>query len=242
MEKIKLVVFDMAGTTVSDKNEVEKCFVEAAESTGLTYNVEEIISMMGWSKRLVFETLWKKNLPDGDEDLIRQKTDESYKWFKVVLENHYRIQPVLPSEGTPELFRFLKSKGIKIALTTGFYREVTDIILNRLGWDAGLNADYVGDSTSVIDVSVASDQVATGRPSPDMILKAMQLLGASNPGEVINIGDTPSDLLSGKNAACLLSLGVTNGTHIREQLSVIENDGLLNNISELRWIIENLVE
>jgi phosphoglycolate phosphatase-like HAD superfamily hydrolase len=161
MKKIKLVVFDMAGTTVSDKNEVEKCFVEAAESTGLAYNVEEIISMMGWSKRLVFETLWKKNLPDGDENLIRQKTDVSYQRFKEVLENHYRTQPVLPSDGTPELFRFLKSKGIKIALTTGFYREVTDIILNRLGWDKGLNADYVGDSTSHIDVSVASDQVAT---------------------------------------------------------------------------------
>jgi phosphonatase-like hydrolase len=240
MEKIKLVVFDMAGTTVSDKNEVEKCFVEAADSTGLAYSVEEIISMMGWSKRLVFETLWKKNLPAGDEDLIRQKTDQSYQRFKVVLENHYRTQPVLPSVGTPELFGFLKSEGIKIALTTGFYREVTDIILNRLGWDAGLNADYVGDTTSVIDVSVASDQVKVGRPAPDMILRAMQLLGVSNPAEVINIGDTPSDLQSGKNAGCLLSLGVTNGTHTREQLSVIENDGLLNNISELRWIIENL--
>jgi phosphoglycolate phosphatase-like HAD superfamily hydrolase len=68
----------------------------------------------------------------------------------------------------------------------------------------------------------------------------MQLLGVSNPGEVINIGDTPSDLFSGKNAGCLLSLGVTNGTHTREQLSVIENDGLLSNISELKWIIENL--
>lgn len=242
MVKIKLVVFDMAGTTVSDKNEVEKCFVEAAESLGLAYNIEEIISMMGWSKRLVFETLWKKNLPDDKEDSIRQKTDVSYQRFKEVLENHYRTQPVLPSEGTPELFRFLKSKGIKIALTTGFYREVTDIILNRLGWDKGLNADYVGDSTSVIDVSVASDQVAAGRPAPDMILRAMQLIGVSNPVEVINIGDTPSDLLSGKNAGCLLSLGVTNGTHTYEQLSIIENDGLLNNISELRWVIENLEE
>jgi phosphoglycolate phosphatase-like HAD superfamily hydrolase len=60
-------------------------------------------------------------------------------------------------------------------------------------------------------------------------------------GEVINIGDTPSDLLSGKNAGCLLSLGVTNGTHTVEQLSEIENDGLLSNILELRQIIEDLV-
>ena len=240
MKKIKLVVFDMAGTTVSDKNEVEHCFVEAAEGTGLNYRVGEIIAMMGWSKRLVFETLWKNNLPDGEENLIRLKTDESYQRFKEVLENHYRTQPVLPSEGTLDLFSFLKSKGIKIALTTGFYREVTDIILNRLGWDIGLNAEYIGDSTSVIDVSVASDQVTAGRPAPEMIFRAMQLLGVADAAEVINIGDTPSDLLSGKNAGCLLSFGVTNGTHTREQLAIIENDGLLSNILELSQIIENL--
>jgi hypothetical protein len=32
--KIKLVIFDMAGTTVKDKNEVTGCFLEAASRTG----------------------------------------------------------------------------------------------------------------------------------------------------------------------------------------------------------------
>ncbi|MFN6067079.1 MAG: phosphatase, partial [Pseudanabaena sp.] len=35
MSKIKLVVFDMAGTTVRDDREVEQCFMQAAANTGL---------------------------------------------------------------------------------------------------------------------------------------------------------------------------------------------------------------
>ena len=238
MGKIKMVVFDMAGTTVKDENEVEKCFVEAAESTGLKYSVEEIVSMMGWSKRLVFETLWKKNLPDADENTISDKTDTSYEKFKDVLEKHYKTEAVMPTVGTLELFATLKSKGIKIVTTTGFYREVTDIILQRLGWDKGLDENYVGNESSIIDLSISSDQVASGRPAPDMIFKAMEVFGIEDPKEVVKIGDTPSDLLAGRNAKCLVSLGVTNGTHTKEQLEKYDNDGLLENISLLKEYIK----
>jgi len=241
MNKIKMVVFDMAGTTVRDQNEVEKCFVEAAESTGLTYNRAEIISMMGWSKRLVFETLWKKALPNADNQVLTEKIDGSYLRFKEVLENHYRTAAVVPAEGALEIFSFLRSNGIKIGLTTGFYREVTDIILSRLGWDKGLDELYKGDETSIIDVSVTSDQVAAGRPAPEMILRAMQLCGIEDPKQVINIGDTPSDIESGNNAKCLLSLGVTNGTHTREQLEKCNHNGLLDSVTELSDLVRTLI-
>lgn len=36
-----------------------------------------------------------------------------------------------------------------------------------------------------------------------------------------------------------MSLGVTNGTHKRSQLSIHRNDGLLNNILELKQFIKN---
>ncbi|MFW6222794.1 MAG: HAD family hydrolase [Bacteroidota bacterium] len=233
MENLKMVVFDMAGTTVKDENEVENCFVEAAETTGINYSVEEIVSMMGWSKRLVFETLWRKNLPDVSESTIQQKTDKSYMKFKQVLENHYLTKPVVPTEGTLEVFQECREKNIKIVLTTGFYRKVTDIILQRLNWDKGLDENYKGSANALIDLSLSSDQVSKGRPAPDMILKAMEIFNIENPKQVIIIGDTPSDLQSGRNANCGLVLGVTNGSHTKEQLKVFDNDGLLTNISEL---------
>ena len=233
MNEIKLVVFDMAGTTVKDENEVEKCFIEAAKQTQLPFERADIIAMMGWSKVKVFETLWRKASPDLPKEIIEQKVSESYLLFKQILENHYRTEEVSPSENCITLFEVLKSKGIKIALTTGFYREVTNIILNKLGWDKHLNENYLGNDEGLIDVSIASDEVESGRPEPFMIQKAMEMLKIKDSSEVINIGDTPSDILSGNNAGCRYSLGVCNGTHTQEQLSNYPNDGLLNHIGEI---------
>lgn len=66
----------------------------------------------------------------------------------------------------------------------------------------------------------------------------MQLTGVSSPQEVINIGDTPSDLQSGLKAGCLLSLEVTNGTHTRAQLEEYPNDGLLDDLGEMLQILK----
>lgn len=233
MANIKLVVFDMAGTTVKDQNEVETCFVEAANKTYLPYDRENILSMMGWSKKRVFETLWAKALPDHPKEKLDELVDKSYLEFKHVLENHYRTAEVLPTEHCLEVFRELKKRQIKIALTTGFYREVTNIILKRLGWDKCLNENYLGNTESIVDVSVASDEVEAGRPAPDMILRTMAFLGITDSKDVINVGDTPSDLQAGKNADCLYSLGVCNGTHSKDQLAVVPNDGLLKTLGDL---------
>jgi len=66
-----------------------------------------------------------------------------------------------------------------------------------------------------------------------MIRAAMAYFGIDNPKNVVKIGDTPVDLLEGRNADCLMSLAVTNGTHTFEQLSVFDNDGLLKSLRYL---------
>jgi phosphoglycolate phosphatase-like HAD superfamily hydrolase len=141
LQNIQLVVFDMAGTTVQDKDQVQRCFFEAATSTGLESSPEKLTAMMGWSKRRVFETLWAEQIDRNHPD-YSTKVDLSFTRFKQILEHHYQTESVQPTEGCLELFAWLKSKHIKIALSTGFYREVTNIILHRLGWDQGLNDDY----------------------------------------------------------------------------------------------------
>lgn len=236
MNLYQLVVFDMAGTTVTDQHEVEQCFAEAAAETGLSVSAERILAMQGLSKRHVFETFWGEQLgPDSLQ--LTALVDTSYQRFTEVLEAHYLTHAVTPTTGCLETFAFLHEQGIAIALTTGFYRKVTDIILQKLGWLHGLNAGYVGTSQSIIQASIASDEVPLGRPEPLMIQKAMHLLGITNPEAVVNIGDTPSDLLSGRAAGVGLNLGVTNGTHSRDQLLAHPHDQLLGSLAELRKLI-----
>lgn len=241
MSSIDLVVFDMAGTTVRDRHEVEMCFIEAAKHTGLSVSPERVLALQGYSKIYVFELLWTEMIGEEHPNL-KEFVTVSYQKFCEILENHYHENEVVPTEGCLETFAFLKQKNIKIALTTGFYRKVTDIILGKLGWLEGLNTDYVGNENTLIQASIASDEVLRGRPEPDMIQLAMKKLKVLDTFKVLNIGDTPSDLKSGIRASCRMSLGVTNGTHTRPELSIHRNDGLLNNIGELKGIIQQLEE
>ena len=228
----QLVIFDMAGTTVTDQHEVEQCFAQAAAETGLRATPERILAVQGMAKRYVFDLLWREQL-GTDLDDLEARVDESYARFKTILEHHYETQPVTPTEGCLEAFAWLSERSIPIALTTGFYRAVTNLILNRLDWHVDATGYYIADDQMVIQASLASDEVPNGRPAPDMIREAMQRLGITDPKQVVNIGDTPSDLLSAQAAGVGLNLGLTNGTHTEAQLRVYPHDLLLGSLLEL---------
>ena len=238
MTPIKLVVLDMAGTTIRDQKEVETCFAKTCKTVGLHVSDERILALQGFSKIEVFQLLWSEVM-DKNSAAYEQKVVDSYALFCQILEDHYEHAEVVPTEGCLETLAFLQSKGIAIALNTGFYRKVANIILNKLGWLEGMNGDYYNPE-GLINLSLTPSEVAKGRPAPDMIYKAMEVFNIQDPKQVIKIGDTPVDLEEGYNANCLLSLAVTNGTHSEAQLKGFKNDGLLSSISELKNIILNL--
>lgn len=234
MNRIELVVFDMAGTTVTDRHEVEYCFAEACEATGLDVSKERILAMQGYAKKEVFRILWSEQMQDCPKDELEQQVDFSYRHFCEILENHYQNSEILPTEKCLETFELLRKNEVKIALTTGFYRKVANIILDKLGWLSGLDSDFVNRETvSPIDVSVTPSEVGKGRPHPFMIERAMSLLNIQNPENVVKVGDTPVDLEEGYNAGCWKSFAVTNGTHTYDELRKYKNDGLLNNLEDL---------
>ena len=233
---IQLVVCDMAGTTVKDEHEVESCFTRAAMETHLRMTDEEILAVQGWAKRQVFEIFWERQVGNRNDEWL-SKVENSYAIFRKILEEHYMKSPIYSTIGCIELFAFLKERKIPVALTTGFYRKVTNIILDKLGWLQALNKQYIGNASTTIQASLASDEVENGRPKPDMIFKAMHLLGIKDARNVINIGDTPSDIQSGKNAGCRFSFCVTNGTHSAEQLLPHAPDKAFGSMLEFKkWL------
>ncbi|MHA8062033.1 HAD family hydrolase [Aquirufa beregesia] len=240
-QNIQLVVLDMAGTTILDEHEVEHCFKIAAQKNGLLSSDERILALQGYAKLYVFQTLWAEQLGENDPT-IPLRAANSYLDFTHILEDHYKNNEVKPTEGCIELFHYLHNQGIYIALTTGFYRKVANIILEKIGWGKTLNHNYMNiQNKSGIHLSVCPDEVnGIGRPAPNMIELAMSRFGITNKSRVINVGDTPVDLAFGKNAGVRLALGVCNGTHSREQLEAHPHDGLLNNIADLIPFIEKM--
>ncbi len=242
MNKVKLAIFDMAGTTVQDNNEVYRCFFDAIKATNIEVSPEKINSMMGWSKILVFETIWKKEI-GVDHPSYRAKVNESYQIFCNTLENHYKTIGAKPYDGVLEVFEFCRQQDIKIALTTGFYRTVTDIILQKLGWDKDLDQDYLcnrNTDVNIINCSISSSNVEHGRPAPDMIKLAMQKLNITDTKYVINLGDTPSDLLSAQRADVLHSVGSLYGTHKESELISYPHDQFITEPKAYIDIIKQL--
>ncbi len=230
---VDLVVFDMAGTTVRDLHEVEKCFIKAAGATNLPVEPDRVLAMQGIPKKIVVKTLWSEILGDDHPDL-EANVEETYKHFMAVLEHHYATENVVEVAGAEACFQWLRNQGIKVALTTGFYRKVTNIILHRLGWNKGLDEHHLAmEPSAVIDLSLTPDETMKGRPHPDMIFKAMKMLGVEDSARVVNIGDTPSDLISADAALVGLSIGVFEGTHDIQALEPHPHDVLLPNVSNL---------
>ena len=58
-------------------------------------------------------------------------------------------------------------------------------------------------------------------------------LGVTDPRRIAKVGDTPADLLEGKNAGCGMIVGVTEGTHTREQLQSFPHTHLIGSVAEL---------
>ncbi len=220
-QKIELAVFDMAGTTVLDERVVEGAMEQVIAEMGLEVDSAWVTAVQGQSKIEVFRKLWIEKAGYRDDDL-EERISTSYDRFREVLEERYMKDEILPTVGCLEMFEELRKKGVKIALNTGFYRKVTDIILDRLGWV----------KEGVVDATVSSDEVNAGRPHADMILEAMARVGVKNIDKVLCVGDTPSDIGAGRSAGCL-SLVVTNGTHTREQLEAHKPDALLSTVKEV---------
>jgi len=93
---------------------------------------------------------------------------------------------------------------------------------------------------SRFDVNVCSDDVANGRPTPDMIQLVMKHLGVTDPQKVLTVGDTPLDLQSGTAAKCGMVVGVLTGMHTPERLRREPHTHITNSVADIRTIVSSI--
>jgi phosphonatase-like hydrolase len=211
-----LVIFDMAGTTVEDRGQVPAAFAATLAANGITITADEIARVRGAAKRQAIRNL----LPPSQAD----QADRIYAEFRNNLSTAYRTGGVRAVPGADEVIVYLRSKGVKVALTTGFDRDVATLLLSTLGW-----------TRHTIDAVVCGDDVAKGRPAPEMILLAMKLTAVDDPARVANVGDTTLDLESASRAGVRWNIGVLTGAHTREALERAPHTEIIPSIVDLRF-------
>jgi phosphonatase-like hydrolase len=225
MSKIRLVIFDIGGTIIEDHGEVVASFRGALAANGLAASDAEIKELKGSSKRDVIkrfvERQWGKE-DSGNEGRIQK----AYGDFRTELENRFSNGGVKPIPGAEAAFAWLKARDIVCATTTGFYRSVTDRILDSAGWQKTFAAN------------ICSDDVKVGRPSPYMIFHAMEASGIDNVRQVLNVGDTPLDIQAGTRAGILGVIGVLSGVHKEARLSEERPSYLIPSVADIPPLIE----
>lgn len=214
----ELVVLDMAGTTVRDDGVVERAFERAANETGVAERMpwaealDYVRRTMGQSKIDVFT-----HLAGGDA----ARAVDATAAFERAYADLIAEEGVEPIAGARQTLEQLRAAGVSVVLTTGFAPTTRDAILDGLGWRA------------LVDAALSPVDVGRGRPAPDLVLTAVIRSRASSVASVVVVGDTTSDVASGRAAGAGLVVGVLTGAHDRAALTAAGADAVIDDVSAL---------
>ena len=231
---ISLAAFDMAGTTINDGGAVYRALEDSVTEAGVAVSPENLQTWMGAEKREAITALIELGGGVADEDLV----GATFARFRALLDEYYTAEPPTPVDGVPEAIAALQSAGIKVALTTGFSREVAEGILAGLGWTVGpADATETGASAPAgsvrVDALSCGDDVAAGRPAPFMIHRVMEATGVTDVANVLVAGDTAVDVRSGLNSGAAISIGVLSGKLDRASLEAEHPTAVLDSVAAI---------
>jgi phosphonoacetaldehyde hydrolase len=249
VRRLKAVIFDWAGTTVDFGCFAPTgVFIEVFRQKGIEITQQEARGPMGMHKRdhiriitkytrVASEWILKYNRSCNEEDI-----EEMFRKFiplqLSVLAKHSALIPELP-----EALKVIRSMDMKIGSTTGYNREMMEI-LTAAAAKQGYKADSV----------VCSTDVRAGRPAPWMAFRNAENLGIYPMHSIVKIGDTVSDIEEGTNAG-MWSVGVVMSSNemglTLNEISLLKEKELERRKLEVRdtfmnagadYVIDNLSE
>jgi phosphonatase-like hydrolase len=237
MSQIRLIVFDLTGTTVADDNVVARSLHQAARESDLKVSMGELQQFTGTNKLHLYQFMLARkqegqlSLKDFERYDFSEKHEEARKIFSRYSElviNHYR-EHARAVPGAEETFRWCHEHDIKVATVTGFHRDIKNAIIEGLNWK----------ERNLIDLAVDVESTnGAGPPAPFMIFYTMEKLGINSEQEVIKVGDTPADLLSGFNAGVRGNIGVLTGSNSKKTLKQYKPTHIIRSVRDLPSLLE----
>jgi len=192
---LKLAVLDLAGTVVDFGSRAPAgAFVELFAREGIRVSEVDVRGPMGMHKRDHIAAIcalpavaaqWqaKRGGAVGDNDI--QALYEAFIPMQIEVLPDYTD----PVPGAAEAIGALRARGLRIGFTTGYSRDMMNIVLNAA-------ARY----GVIADTAVCGTDVPTGRPAPWMALECARRTGIYPPVACIKFGDTIVDVEAGRNA------------------------------------------
>jgi phosphonoacetaldehyde hydrolase len=200
--RIRLVIFDWAGTTIDPGSRAPLLpFLRAFAARGVEITQDEARGPMGLHKKDHIRALlqlpeiarrWRER---HGRDPRENDIDELYHIFMPlqleVLDEFTRLV-----SGLLDCIGQLRLRGMAIGATTGYFRAAAERVYQAAALQ-GYRPDHC----------VCAEEVPAGRPAPWMIFRIMEVLGHYPPASVVKVGDTVPDIGEGLSAGAW-SIGI----------------------------------
>lgn len=215
MEKVKLIIFDLDGTIIDSLQ-------------GLINSVRRVFNLFGYTE--ISEEFVKSCLGGGAKNLIKRALGEEHKEvYNEVYDafiNDYHQNAVLDThvyDGVTNTLKYFYGKK-KLAIATYKDKIGTDSILKHLKL------------YNYFDMILTVDDVKKAKPNPECINQILKGLNVETEHTIL-IGDTTTDVLTGKNAN-VRTCAVTYGYGEILDIKKLKPDYIIDNIEELKVIVE----
>jgi len=213
LDGVDLVIYDLDGVLIDATQAIINSFTLTFQEVGATLNPEDVVSRIGYSLVDILEEL----LPEH-RDRAWELRDRYIHHFQGQDIRHTRLLP-----GVAETLGALRAMGYRQSLATNKTTSEADRILTQLGVRGHL------------DLLVGFMDVPNPKPAPDMINLTLERMGV--PAErAIFVDDTTVGLTAGIRAG-VRTIGITTGTHTRDQLSTVGPDTIIDSIAQLTQIL-----
>jgi HAD superfamily hydrolase (TIGR01509 family) len=207
---IRAVIFDLDGVLIDSEERWARAKEELVRETGGRWKPEASHAMLGMSSpewsRYLHEELGVPLAPEEINDAVVER----------MLEDYRRDLPLIA--GARDAVLRLAARW-PLALASSSNREVIDVVLEASGLADAFAA------------TVSSEEVARGKPAPDVYLEAAARLGV-DPGDAVAIEDSTNGLLAAR-AARMVVVAIPNRAFPPSDEALAAADAVLGSISEL---------
>jgi HAD superfamily hydrolase (TIGR01509 family) len=207
---IAAVVFDLDGVLLDSEQVWDEAREQLAKERGGRWHPQAQRDMMGMSStewsRYMHETI---GLPEPPEQINREVVER----LSAIYRKHL---PVLP--GAEEAVERLAACW-PLGLASSSNRELIDLALELLGVD------------HLFAATVSSEEVARGKPEPDVYLEAARRLGV-DPAEAAAVEDSHNGILSAKSAGMRV-VAIPNSHFPPDEAALAEADVVLDSLAGL---------
>lgn len=215
------VIFDLDGTLIDSIDIYFRIVENALQRLGLPPVSRSKILAAAESEDFKWERVLPKEVLNRDEKII----DEAWGVINEIAPQMFADDlDIIP--GAVTTLKVISAKGLKMGMVTSTQKHYLPTKMLPLK-NAGVDR--------LIEVIVTSDDVAKRKPAPDPLIICAQQL-ALKPANCVYVGDTTTDMQSGK-AAGMQTIGVLTGFDDYDALHKEQPDAIIDGIRSLSDVL-----